>query len=233
MLEVLEMERFPALRSAVSCVYEKINSDAFKEKHRMNDKDFSRKRKLLFPELMLIILRGARRGVHTAIREASLCDHFDLDTCSDAAFCKARRKINYTAFEELSKSIAQMLCENGKDALRFHGYRVWAIDGTRVNLPTNEQTLDVFGSENFSSGPAAQSLASCLYDTLNSVVLDACFERHNANERALAIKHIDALEKYCDQTNTDKRRELINIAIRKSRFPQIIPYFGFKKFVPT
>ena len=175
----------------------------------MSDRAFTRNRKLSFPELVMIVLKGAKRGIHAAIQEVRYSDQFDVDSYSDAAFSKARRKINYTAFEELSSGVAQMLCSNRKNLKTFLGYRVWAVDGSKVDLPTNPQTLDEFGSENFTSGPLAQGLASCLYDTLNSVVLDACIERHDANERELALRHIDALERFCNETNTDKRYELV------------------------
>ena len=187
------MGSFQALREAFRMVRDLVFSDQFKDTHRMNNQAFTRKRKLGFPDLALVILKGAKHGIHTAIQEIKLDDQFDLDSYSDAAFSKARRKINYTAFEELSNNVAQMLCEKADGLMRFHGYRVWAVDGTKVNLPTNPQTLDEFGSENFSCGPVAQGLASCLYDTLNSVVLDACLDRHDANERKLALRHIDAL----------------------------------------
>lgn len=190
---------------------ELLFSLAFKERHRMSETDFSRNRKLGFAEVSTIILKGAKRGLHTAVKEASESIRCDVDSYSEAAFCKARRKINYTAFEELCQVSAKEFYCAATEAKRYQGFRVWAIDGSKINLPTNPATLEEFDSEPFKCGSRAQSLASCLYDVLNAVVLDAAMERVDANERELASRHIAALGKYCEEAGIDKKNELITL----------------------
>jgi len=200
-----------SLSRLISHTQELLNSLCFVERHRMSEKDFTRKRKLGFVQLSAIILKGARRGLHSAVKEAVESIHFDVDSYSEAALSKARRKINYTAFEELTQTSAIDFFEAATKAKRLHGFRVWAIDGSKINLPTNPETLEEFGSEPFTCGPRAQGLGSCLYDSLNAVVFDAVLDRVDANERELASRHIRALQQYCSDARLDPTHELITL----------------------
>lgn len=195
----------------LDCIRKMVDSSEFVGEHRMTEKDFTRKRKLSFAQLSVIILKGAKRGLHTAVKEAVESIHFDLDSYTEAALSKARRKINYTAFKELFQATATSFYQAATQIKRFREMRVWAIDGSKVNLPTNPETLEEFGSEPFKHGLRSQGLCSCLFDTLNSVIFDATLERFDANERELASSHIEALHRYCVAVGTDPKQELITL----------------------
>lgn len=176
-------------------IYNILHSENFKESHRMQDKDFTRKRKLKFSEICLMILKGSKKGLQAGINTFLKETKNEIKSYSSAAFCKARQKINPSAFKELFKITANEFYSNN-EYKTLYGYRIWAIDGSKLNLPNTEELLEIYGSENFNNGIHIQAQASCLYDVLNHVILDAYMEPHNTSERELAKKHIECLGKF-------------------------------------
>ena len=176
-------------------LYNDLYSVAFKERFRMKDRDFTRHRKLDFSDLSLLILEGRgtgiTRNVMTYLREAQS----PIDSYSAAAFCKARQKIKWEAFEKLFHDSGTVLYSSN-DYKKLNGYRLLAIDGSDFNLPNTNEVLEVFGSESFSNGTQPQALVSCLYDVLNHILIDAKIGRYDANERDLAEKHLEYLDSF-------------------------------------
>lgn len=65
----------------------------------------------------------------------------------------------------------------------WHGYRVWAVDGTTMQLPSDSKLLNIFGAVGKDRAVAAQS--SCLYDVLNDIIADAKIMPMETVERSL------------------------------------------------
>ena len=83
------------------------------------------------------------------------------------------------------------------DFRTFWGFRILAIDGSKVLLPDTEAVRAAFGTIADSNGKDAQiqgerpyALASVLYDVLNRVALEATLGRADADEVDLAIGHL-------------------------------------------
>ena len=92
------------------------------------DSDFTRKRKLPFSDVIMIILSMAG----CPIRE-ELLDYFDydIDTATASAFVQARAKILPEAFEELLHLFNKAYpCDE-----TYKGYRLIAVDGSDLNIP--------------------------------------------------------------------------------------------------
>lgn len=181
------------MRKVIANVFEKFNnilhSDSFKETYRMHDKDFTRNRKLGFGDLCLMILRGSKNGVQAGINEFLHYVKSDVESYSNAAFCKARQKINPDAFKYLVDVEVEEYY--GKENIKlYNGYRIFAIDGTDFNLPNSESLLEEFGSEKFSAGYQVQAQVSCMYDVLNNIIVDSIIAPFNTSERDLAQEHV-------------------------------------------
>lgn len=182
------------LDTLLQTVYERLQSEAFKEMYRMQSKDFTRNRKLTFCEIMLLILRSSKKSLHTCIDTFLKEVRCGVDSYSNAAFCKARQKIHPDAFKALfSLTVEQFYKE--VSCKRYRGHRLLAIDGTDLNLPNTPELLELYGSEPFYNGPQVQSQCSCLYDVLNHIILDGIMDIHNASERTLALTQLEKLEK--------------------------------------
>lgn len=114
-----------------------------------------------------------------------------------SAYCQARYKLKHTAFIELNqKAIVDTQYGDGQ-YLRFWGFRVLAVDGSKIVLPDSKDVREEFGTIAWSNGKDSElhgdrpyALASVLYDVLNRVVLDARLGRANAYEVDLAVTHL-------------------------------------------
>lgn len=208
-------------------VYNTLHSEEFKEKHRMQEKDFTRKRKLGFTQVSTMILKGIKRGLYAGITEFLDETKSEVEEYSKAAFCKARQRINPSAFEELFRLTAAEFYKDNTYKT-FHGYRVCAIDGSDINLPNTKELLELYGSEPYSNGSIqVQSLVSCLYDVLNHVIIDASMNPYRSDERKLALNNLSALEK----VKTDKELLIMDRGYPSAELMKAIEDKNFKYLI--
>lgn len=173
-------------------IYNILHNDSFKETYRMQDKDFTRNRKLGFGDLCMMILRGSKNGLQAGINEFLKEVNSETQSYSNAAFCKARQKISPDAFKHLTDVTVQEYYNNARNIRLYKGYRVFAIDGSDFNLPNTESLFEVFGSEKYQEKIQVQAQVSCMYDVLNNFIVDARMEPFNTSERVLAEKHLQS-----------------------------------------
>lgn len=218
------MRRLEAIRNKI---YNILHSEEFKEKHRMQEKDFTRKRKLGFAEVSTMILKGMKRGLHAGITEFLEGTKTEVEEYSKAAFCKARQRINPSAFEEMFRTTAIDFYET-PGYKTFNGYRVCAIDGSDINLPNTKELLETYGSEPYSNGSIqVQAMVSCLYDVLNHVIIDATVNHYQSNERKLALRHLEKL----DEIKTEKELLVMDRGYPSAELMKSIEDRGFKYLI--
>lgn len=166
---------------------ELITCVGFKERSRKKETDFTRKRKMSFDELILFMLNSYKCSTQSALRR------FFTDICKKVlmkqqSFSEARKKISVSAFIEIFKLSVDVLLEDCR--LTWHGYRLCAIDGSKIALPSAKTLLKYYGGTGAgASSPTAQG--SILYDVLNDIVCDALIEPLSTDERTLAAMHIE------------------------------------------
>lgn len=172
-------------------IYNILHNDSFKETYRMQDKDFTRNRKLGFGDVCLMILQGSKNGLQAGINEFLKEVNSEVQSYSNAAFCKARQKIDPDAFKYLTNVTVQEYY-NTQNISLHKGYRVFAIDGSDFNLPNTESLYEVFGSEKYHEKIQVQAQVSCMYDVLNNFIVDARIEPYSISERVLAEEHLQS-----------------------------------------
>ncbi len=79
----------------------KLMSLNFINAHRASSKDFSRKRKLPFINVFLLIFRKSVKSLQVMLNEFVLHTRKDY-TITASAFTQARKKLKHTAFSELN-----------------------------------------------------------------------------------------------------------------------------------
>jgi hypothetical protein len=121
-------------------------------------------------------------------------------TADKSAYSKARRKLKHTIFMALNQeAVVRTMYEDG-DYQTLHGLRVLAVDGSKVQLPTNSAITKEFGTFAYrsqrpnSDGEHAYALASVLYDVLNRVALDAVLAPSHSYEVELAKECLEHTE---------------------------------------
>jgi len=107
---------------------------------------------------------------------------------SQQAFSEARNKLTVAAFSMLFYMTATIAYDGYYDTYR--GYRVLAIDGSKIALPDIDLLGRIYGKMGPSlTSPTAQG--SICYDVLNKVIVDALIEPLTTDERTLAWRHIE------------------------------------------
>ena len=102
---------------------------------------------------------------------------------------EARSKITVRAFVRLFKITVNTMTEHCTK--KWHGYRVYAVDGSKISLPADKKLCEHFGAlGKEKTAPTAQG--SVLYDVLNDIIVDAAIEPLTTDERTLAKAHINA-----------------------------------------
>ncbi len=174
-----------------------LEDPEFVARHRECERDFTRKRSLPFATLVAFLANlvkgsmqdeldqffGAIRGAPTALRGAG-----------KAALTQARRKLKASAFVELSKVAVETFYMGAENVRRFHGYRLVALDGTRLRMGAWKEVAGYFGRVDCRRGqPRAMAQVSLLFDVLNGLVLDAAISPGENGEQTLAVDQIEQL----------------------------------------
>lgn len=203
-------------------VYDKISDKEFAEVFKMRKEDYSRNRKVGFVGTMLIVLNKTGRGVASAIRVYREAVKLETESYSKQAFSKGRMRIKWEAFREIFRMTALEFYKEFKYET-YKGFRVSAIDGTKINLPYNEDSKKEFGIQE-SSGGVIQSLGSCLYDVLNGIIIDATASSCSSNERELAKQHLN----YLSEIKTNKELIIFDRGYPSAELIDFIDKKGFK-----
>jgi len=112
------------------------------------------------------------------------------ESVTKAAFTKARRYLSHTAFVALRDDMNERIYENSTVA-KWKGHRVFAVDGSKINLPNTPDIMENFDAQVSQNGSYPQALLSQCYDVLNGFTLDVQIAPFRSSERNLAEKHLE------------------------------------------
>lgn len=169
-----------------------VSESSYLERSRKCPRNFTRKRKLVFTELMLLILSQARCSAQCALER-----FFDKIGRPEVfmrqqSFSDARHKIKWEAFREIFTHCVHVVYNDKHRWNTWHGYTVMAVDGSKIQLPSDPLLLATFGGMGpVATTPTAQ--ASFLFDVLNDMIVDARIAPISTNERTLAKQHLESL----------------------------------------
>ncbi|MCT8349851.1 transposase [Photorhabdus temperata] len=100
-------------------------------------------------------------------------------------------KLPDDAIKTINKNIVSVW-EDNTHPETWKGHRLFAIDGSKLNIPRGLLENGYKTPKN-TSRHYPYAMMSCLYDVLNSIIYDVDFVNHN-NERACAEKHLQCLD---------------------------------------
>jgi hypothetical protein len=155
---------------------------------------FTRKRKLPFNRLVLLIVRLCKKTLSIEIEK--FFEEMNLSTsCSVSAFCQQRMKLDSIFYEVWNK----LLCASyyhyyGADVKRWKGYRLIAADGSNISLVKTPALEDYFGGQGNQLGTFVQAKAYYCYDVLNELILLAKLAPYRTGELNIAYSTTDNLE---------------------------------------
>lgn len=174
-----------------------IQSLKTKQKYRVNEKDFTRKRKLTFESLALCMIKLLKQNIQVELN-GYLSQLYNSTikqplSITASAFVQSRKKIKPDMFYELSTRIAEEFYQDNDENVRLYkGHRLLSIDGSTINLPVNNKTKHVYGTFNNQNQTNDVVIArtSILYDLLNEIVLDGKLCHFNTGEVSLSREHL-------------------------------------------
>lgn len=173
-----------------------IFSEEIISEYKMNEQDFTRKRKQPFGQVLLFMLNLLRKSMVIEIdvflqHLNSKLDYYTVQNFTSSAFVQKRKKIQPEVFNYLSSVIIEnYYVESNQNIRIFNGFRILAVDGSKITLPYTEELKSVYGeSKNQFDTSVVQAMSSVLYDVLNNLVLNSVLENVQKGERELALKH--------------------------------------------
>jgi hypothetical protein len=171
-------------------------SDDFKDRHRRNKKDFTRKRCLTFTIIVTFLLNLVKRALQDELDEffkLMIGVEIAMRIVTKSAFSQARKKLKYEAFIELNQAQVGYFYEHFESEL-WHGFRLLAVDGSTSELPRTLEVIEHFGAWHPVQGaPCPLARVSQMFDPINGVTLEAIISPKAVGERALAAQHFAML----------------------------------------
>ncbi len=153
---------------------------------------FTRVRKMPLHDFLFTMIN--RRGITLSLelRNYMKIAHPGSEI-SKPGYLKQRMKLNPLAFYELYRyHNRNFYADPGFST--FQGHLILAADGSGINIPTTEETLETFGtSSRKGTKPQASIGLGCLYDVMNRMVLESDCCRCKFDEMALAEEQISRI----------------------------------------
>lgn len=181
---------------------DEVFSDKIILDYKMNETDFTRKRKQPFGSVLLFMFNLLRKSL--VIEIDNFIQHLNsrvglptVESFTKSAFVQQRKKIKPGVFKYLSVVITKnYYVENNSNIKLFNGFRILAVDSSKITLPYTEELKKVFGeSKNNTNTVVVQARSSVLYDVLNYITLDSSLNNLKQGERQLALGHRDQWRK--------------------------------------
>lgn len=126
-----------------------------------------------------------------------LDEDFNIRAVTKGAFSRARAKLNPEAFKFLARRGLEVFYEQAP-VVKWNGFRVLAVDGSRLLLPRHQTISNEFGQYKFGPNadvPQSMALCSILYDTQNLVPVDSQIASYKVGERELLVEHLEYTQK--------------------------------------
>jgi len=153
------------VKANLSQSIEKINS-AKKMYVQQPGKDFTRKQKLPFDEMIRIILSMEGNSLP---QELMKFFEYSPVSATSSAFCQQRSKLKYDAFHDLFVDFTSTF----HSPKTYKGYRLLAADGSEIYIPRNESDTDTYINNGADKKGWNKLHLNALYDLQNRIFTDA------------------------------------------------------------
>jgi hypothetical protein len=191
-----------ASETSIHSTRQLLDDELFCQRHRTSKKHFTRRRKLPFVSVMLMLLQKTVRSIQLHLHDFFAALPVAGQSASASSWCEARLKLKHTAFIELNERAILDVAYGGRNdfAVRlWKGHRLLAVDSSLIRLPNEPALGEEFGwvecsNQKGSLGRYPQARLSALTDVLNRIVLEARFVPWQQSERDLALAHIPRMQ---------------------------------------
>lgn len=144
---------------------------AYKNLFRNAETDFTRKRKLSFDKLVLLIVQLSKKTLSVEIEK--FFDNINvISSCSVAAFSLQRMKLNPSFFYSWNMVLwKNFYLQYGNNVKRWRGFRVLGCDGSNISIVNKPELHQYFGGQSNQCSCFVQAKTFYCYDVLNKMIL--------------------------------------------------------------
>lgn len=174
-------------------ITKELFSKQLKNGFKVSKQHFTRNRKQQFPILLLFMINLLRKSLSLEIENfTSLFKTGSATKFTKSAFVQARKKVKPQVFEKLSQLLLNEFYTDNEPAIKlWKGFRLLAVDGSRVTLPITKELKTIYGeTKNQTNTTIVQARCSVIYDVLNKYVLEGTLAPLKQGERELALDHL-------------------------------------------
>jgi len=146
---------------------------------------------------------------------------------SKSAMSKARLKISPELFKELNNGFIQDIYEDKEEVKLYRGFRIFGIDGSRLELPNmtipkdkkqSNDIKEIYGQVSDHNGKyAVMPRVSIMYDLENNIIVDGILSSLHTSEGFMAIEHLEQLIKL----NRETKEEYDDLVIYDRGYPSM------------
>lgn len=176
----------------------KVFSESIILKYKVSQNDFTRRRKQSFHNTILFMMNFLTKSLSIEIENfvsfiKNRIGLVDIEYFTKSAFVQCRKKIKPEVFKYLSDNLVEEFYTDNDESIKlWNGFRLLAVDGSRMTLPNTQELEKIYGkTKNQSKTGVVQARVSVLYDVLNKFVIDGCLVPLSTGERKLALEHLE------------------------------------------
>lgn len=188
------------LFDAIQSIKNIVEAESFLESSRTTKTAFTRYRKMSFRDIIYFIIGAKKKCVqHELNKYLALKGVVNM---SRQAFAQAREKIKPEAIRDINDGLVADFEQKSQAILTLKGHRVFAVDGSHIDLPENEHLRKEFGSTTGSGDSShCKARAMVVYDILNRLCIYgeliplSTGERTEMNKISEFFSHLPAYER--------------------------------------
>ena len=192
------MDALSIARDIILYIQNLLASHDFIEAHR-SPGHFVRKRKLSILQVIMYLFYTTKQAMHLNTSNIRIdLPELDFPKVTKQAVSKARQGILPSLFKALFDFSVEYFYKSVKTRKKWRKfYNIFAVDGSRLNLPNSKSNFDVFGKMFSLQNPNrlwTAALCSTIYDVCNDIIVQGFLRPYLASERQAAHDHCKELE---------------------------------------
>jgi hypothetical protein len=152
--------------------------------------------------LVVFFLKGASKSLSVELEGYFQILGKQETSCSKQAVSKARMKLKHEAFIVLNDAALEEYCNTNYKT--YKGYRLLAVDGSMIELPSGESIREEYGSSNNSKQRVNCGWSVVFYDVLNEMIVSAKLHKYGISERQYLLEQANQIK-----TDGKQKRDLI------------------------
>ena len=183
-------------RLRIEQLFSEIHSEWIRNAARLigDHSSWTRQRDMPLEDILMCTLAKKGLSATMEVRHYFQAMEKTEQTVSKQDYLRRRQKLNPEVFKILNKNYLKRFY-SGQEAVRWQGYLVMAVDGSRAEIPNSEENRQTYGeSINKYGKQVARTNLSVVHDVFNRFLLDIGMHHYRSSEIEDAKAHIEALK---------------------------------------